>query len=156
MPSPLQFSIKDRDKAESVLADLPRRMVQAIQTGMYEGISGFAELVASRVHSRTGELATAIAKSARIRDSGTQVTGTIQVRNRKGLPIGLWIEQGTRVPAIQKLIAFAGAGRGEGFAHGHKAFKVPAHPFINPSMQEYEHTILEKIRAQLEATVQNV
>lgn len=152
MPSPLRFVI-DRSAVDERLAALPEQIVKAAQEGMYEGMTGFAKLVASRVHSRTGDLARAIENSARIRDNGTQVTGTISPRNSKGLPIGLWIEEGISEPATDKLLAFAGAGRGEGFSRGHKAFKIPAHPFINPSMDEFQGEIIEKIRAQIEAAV---
>lgn len=153
MPSLFRLII-DRSAVDQRLQELPGQVRAGADEGMYQGMQGFARLVASKVHSRAGGLAHAIENSARIRDDGSQVTGTISPRNSHGLPVGLWIEEGIKEPATDKLIRFAGAGRGDGFARGHKAFKIPAHPFIQPSMEEYRQTIIDKIAEQISLKVQ--
>ncbi|MHB8303354.1 MAG: hypothetical protein ACYDC6_11035 [Acidobacteriaceae bacterium] len=128
------------------------RVLAGIVDGMRESMEGLAWTVADKLQgnpimSRSGDLLGAVLASPRVQVYATAIRGTVSTKGAKpGENLGLWLEEGTHVPAVRgKLFAFTPPDGETVFTRGHKAFNVKPHPFMNPSLQEYKAQILQTI-----------
>lgn len=140
------------------LAQTRKNIFAAVRLGMLQGMEGLSWNVADKLQgspivSRSGALLGAILGSPKVVENREVIRGTVSSSvGRK--PLGLWLEEGTSVPAVQgKLYGFVPADGTSVFTHGHQAFRVAAHPFLNPSLDEYGPTILETIQARIAEVV---
>jgi hypothetical protein len=151
----------DRASVDSTVAyidQVKERILAGIRSGMQEAMEGLAGAVESKLEgdpivSRTGELASAIAKSPKVTETATIIRGTVTAD--VGLKhLGIWLEEGTHVPAVDgKLYEFTEADGDTFFARGHRAFDVKPHPFMNPALDEMKAPIMQIIAdAVAEAT----
>jgi hypothetical protein len=127
-----------------------QRILEGIRGGMKQAMEDLAYNVADKLFgnpivSRSGELATAILESPKVTETPEVIRGTVTADvGRKHL--GIWLEEGTHVPAVDgKLYEFTEPDSGSFYTHGHVAFQVKAHPFMNPSLKEYQTTIMQII-----------
>ena len=132
-----------------------KNIFAAIKAGMLQGMEGLSSNVADKLQgtpivSRSGALLGAILGSPKVTENADVIRGTVS-SNVGRMPLGLWLEEGTSVPAsvVGKLFHFTAADGASAFTHGHQAFKVAAHPFLNPSLEEYGPTILDTIQARI-------
>jgi hypothetical protein len=138
------------------------RILAGIRTGMQEAMEGLAWNVADKLQgspivSRSGALLGAILGSPHVTETAEVIRGTVS-SDVGEKHIGLWLEEGTHVKAVEgKLFQFTAADGQSVFTHGHRAFQVKAHPFLNPSLEEYKPTIMniiaQKIGEAVNATV---
>lgn len=125
-----------------------------IRTGMKEAVEGLSWTVADKLQgnpivSRSGKLLGAILGSAKVTETETYIKGTVSGMV-DGKPRGLWLEEGVSIPAVQcRLYQFTQADGTSHWAHGHGAFKIAPHPFLNPSLIEYKPTIIDIIRQRI-------
>jgi len=131
-----------------------QNIMAGIRSGMKEAMDGLSWTVADKLQgnpivSRSGELLGHILGSPKVTETVSYIKGTVDAElGRKHL--GLWLEAGTSVPAVQgKLFQFTTADGDSVFTHGHKAFRVAPHPFMNPSLNEYRSTILDIITQRI-------
>lgn len=127
------------------------RILDAIAVAMGEEMVALAETLAGKfdgdpLQSRSGNLVAKILSSPKV----TETTGAIRgsVSGQDGAKnLLLWLEKGISVPGVaNKLFAFVGSDGELKFTHGHRAFKVLAHPVAIPSLQQREAPIMEHIR----------
>jgi hypothetical protein len=146
---------------EDYMERVKRSVFAAVRAGMQEGMEGLAWTVAGKlggdpITSRSGALLGAILGSAKVRETAAAITGTVS-SDVGGKHLGLWLEEGTHVPATKgngaKLYGFFPADGSSVFTHGHAAFQVAPHPFLNPSLAEYSPTILDLIRTRVAEAV---
>jgi hypothetical protein len=125
-----------------------QRILEQIREGMLEAMERLAWVVVGHlggdpIVSRSGQLFGAIVGSPKVTETSDVIRGT--VTSDVGLKhIGLWLEEGTHVPAVEaKLFEFSEPGAAELFSHGHRAFEVEAHPFMNPSLRDDQAAIMQ-------------
>ncbi len=141
------------------LEQVRQRILAAIRVGMFEGMEGLATTVVERLgevtRTRTGDFAASILKSPRITEKpDAYIAGEVTTMTSKFRNLGLWLENGTSVPATigtskDVLFGFTAAGGDSVFTHGHAAFQVAPHPFFNPAFQDYYPTILDTINQKI-------
>lgn len=142
------------DGIASYLERVRLRVLAAARAGMRESMEGLAWTVADKLQgnpitSRSGELLGAVLASPKVRETETQIRGTVSA-NVGGKPRGLWLEEGTHVPAVKGTVfAFTPPGEETQFSRGHKAFNVRPRPFMNPSLDQYKGQILATIQARV-------
>jgi hypothetical protein len=148
----IQFAIDEAsvDRVEDYLEQTRQNILAGIRIGMREAMEGLSwdvadKLQGSPIVSRTGKLLGAILGSPKVSETADVIRGTVS-SDVGQKHIGLWLEEGTSVKAVEgKLFHFTTADGKSVFTHGHKAFKVAPHPFLNPSLAEYKSTIMEII-----------
>jgi hypothetical protein len=127
------------------------RILAAIREGMQTAMDGLAWKVVDNmqgnpVMSRSGELLEEILTSPKVTETTEVIRGTVSSDVGKK-HLGLWLEEGTHVPAVQsKLFEFSEPDAETLFTRGHRAFDVKPHPFLNPALREYETTITQIIQ----------
>lgn len=142
------------DRVEDYLRQTQQNILSGIRSGMQEAMDGLARDVAGKLRgspivSRSGRLLGAILGSPKVTESTDTIRGTVSSDVGKK-HIGLWLEEGTHVEAVAgKLYGFTAADGNSVFTHGHRAFKVAAHPFLNPSLEDYRPTIMDIITARV-------
>ena len=136
------------------------RILAAIREGMMEAMQGLAWTVADKLSgnpivSRSGELLGAILGSPKVTETAEIIRGTVS-SDVGAQHLGLWLEEGTHIKAVEgKLYGFTPPDGKTFFTHGHRAFSIKPHPFMNPSLREYKSTIMEIIVAKVaEATAE--
>lgn len=158
----LQVDPRSVAQVEDYLEQTKRNIFANVRKGMKESMEGLAATVASKLEgnpivSRTGELLAHVLASPTVKETQRYIRGTVDAElGRKHL--GLWLEEGTNVPATigtskAAIYQFAPADDASVYTHGHRAFQVQPHPFMNPSEQEYQPTILDIITAKIEESV---
>jgi hypothetical protein len=131
-----------------------QNILAGIRSGMKEAMDGLSWTVADKLQgnpivSRSGELLGHILGSPKVTETASYIKGSVDAELGKK-HLGLWLEAGTNVPAVQgKLYQFTTADGNSVFTHGHKAFRVAPHPFMNPSLNEYRSTILDIITQRI-------
>lgn len=163
----LQFAVEEESVTgiADYLEQTRQNILAGIRRGMLEAMEGLSFNVADKLQgnpivSRSGQLLGHVLGSPKVTETQTYIKGSVDAEvgeiGPKGqrLHIGLWMEEGTNVPATVgtskgKLYQFTAADGASVFTHGHKAFKVAPHPFMNPSLQEYRPTILDIIAAKV-------
>jgi hypothetical protein len=153
----LDFFVDEASVSEVTdhLEQTRQNILAGIRVGMKEAMEGLSWTVADKLQgnpivSRTGQLLGRILASPKVTETATYIKGTVDAElGQKHL--GLWLEGGTDVPAVKgSLFQFTTADGNSVYTHGHKAFKVAPHPFMNVSLQEYKPTILDIITAKIE------
>lgn len=135
------------------------RIMSGIRGGMQQVVEGLSWNVADKLQgnpivSRSGRLLGAVLGSAKVTESESYIKGTVSGMVN-GKPLGLWLEEGISVPAVAgKLYHFTAADGKSVFTHGHAAFQVAPHPFLNPSLEEYKPTILDIISQRITQAVE--
>jgi hypothetical protein len=135
-----------------------QNILAGIRQGMQEAMEGLSWTVADKLQgspivSRSGKLLGRVLASPTVTATPHYIKGTVDAE--LGLAhLGLWLEAGTNVPAIPgKLFQFVPADGASVFTHGHAAFQVKAHPFMNVSLNQYKPTLLDIITGRIaEAT----
>jgi hypothetical protein len=137
------------------LEEAKYKILEAVREGMKEAMINLAWNVAGKLQgdpiiTHTGGLLDAILNSPRVTETAELVRGTVSSDvNKKH--IGLWLEEGTHVPAVLRTLYEFTEPDGETFfTHGHQAFDVKPHPFMNPALEESQPMILETIRTRIE------
>jgi hypothetical protein len=129
-----------------------QNILAGIRVGMKEAMEGLSWTVADKLQgnpivSRSGQLLGRILASPKVTETATYIKGTVDAE-LGAKHLGLWLEGGTDVPAVEgRLFQFTTADGTSVYTHGHKAFRVAPHPFMNPSINEYKPTILDIIEA---------
>lgn len=148
--------VLERSSVGDVNAYLDRvkqRIFAGVRGGMQQSMDELAYGVADKlfgnpIHSHTGELAGAILGSPKVTETPEVIRGTISSDVGKK-HIGLWLEEGTHVRAVQgKLFGFTAADGNTFFTRGHKAFDVKPRPFMNPTLHALSAQIFENIQRQ--------
>lgn len=158
----LQVDPRSVAQIEDYLEQTKRNIFANVRTGMKESMEGLATTVASKLQgnpivSRTGELLAHVLASPTVKETQRYIRGTVDAELGKK-HLGLWLEEGTQVPATigtskGVLYQFAPADGDSVYTHGHRAFQVQPHPFMNPSLEQYQPTILDLITAKIQAAV---
>jgi hypothetical protein len=127
------------------IEEVKLRAIEGATLGMGEAMDDLGNAAAGNAPKRTGELASIIARSPRVIATQRFIKGTVSA-NKGGRNVGLWQEFGIHVPAVaNKLMVFVAPGGQVVFTRGHKAFHIPGHPFMNPTLQERKARIIETI-----------
>jgi hypothetical protein len=150
------FQVEQRsvDAVESYLERTRQRILSGIRTGMQEAMEGLAFTVADKLQgnpivSRSGELLGAILASPKVTETPQVIRGTVTADVGKK-HLGIWLEEGTHVPAVEgHLYQFTPADGETVYTRGHRAFDVKPHPFMNPSLREFKAPIMEIIQARV-------
>jgi hypothetical protein len=127
------------------------KILEGIRGGMRLAMEGLATVTAEHAPWKQGDLALAIAQSPKVRETPLVIRGSVST-DVGGKHVGLWLEHGIKVPAVPDFIAFD-VGSDEVFSYGHKAFDVPAHPFVNQALESYKATVLETITREVAEAV---
>ena len=131
-----------------------KNILTAIRVGMREGMEGLSWKVAEKfdgnpIVSRSGDLLAHILASPKVTTHEGYIKGTVDAEMGKK-HVGLWLEAGINEPAVKgKLYQFTAADGTSVWTHGHKAFRVAPHPFMNPSLNEYRGTLLDLITQKI-------
>lgn len=140
------------DELGAWMAEMQERVIDAIALGMEEAMHGLAAHAAANAPRRSGEMVSAILSSPSVHKSTRFIRGRVSADvGQKHL--GIWLEEGVNVPEVDEDIAFDSLGGEQIFSHGHKAFKVPAHPFMNQSLEEYETQIQDIIAEAISGAI---
>ena len=143
---------------EDYLEQTRKNILSGVRIGMGEAMEGLSwnvvdKLQGNPIISRSGKLVGAVLGSPKVTETADYIKGTVS-SVVEGKPRGLWLEEGTSVPAVTgNLYHFAAADGGSVFTHGHAAFKVAPKPFLNPSLREYSPTIVDIITAKVQGAV---
>jgi len=146
------------DRYEDYLERARQNILAGIRQGMQEAMEGLAWTVADKLQgnpivSRSGKLLGKILGSPTVVEKPAYIKGTVDSDVGKKHQ-GLWLEKGTEVKAVEgKLFHFTTADGQSVFTHGHRAFRVAPHPFLNPSLEEYRPTILDLISMRITEAV---
>lgn len=152
----LQLAVDEASVAgvTDYLEQTRQNILAGIRQGMQEAMEGLSWTVADKLQgnpivSRSGKLLGAILGSPKVTETDTVIRGTVSSDvGQKHL--GLWLEEGFSVQAVKgTLFQFTAADGNSVFTHGHRAFKVAPHPFLNPSLEEYKPTIMDIIAAKI-------
>lgn len=129
-----------------------QRLVQAIRTGMRQGMTNLAQYIVadklsgSVLHRRTGRLADAVLSSVRVSANDDVVRGTVAAKPKAQPNEGLWQEFGTHHPALTgRLRVYVTPDGTMGFTENTREFSVEPRPFMNPSLHEQEDQIMSTI-----------
>jgi hypothetical protein len=141
------------------------RILRAIREGMKTAMEGLAdttieEFYAAGLQSRTGQTVENIEYSPKVSETAAVIRGTvaaerdISLGGKRSKHIGLWMEEGTHVPEVKDvLFGFTSPSGNSVFTHGHAAFDVQPHPFMNPALAKYETTISEIIQQAVDGAI---
>lgn len=130
----------------------------ALRVGMGEAMVGLSYVVAGHtggdpIISRSGKFVGAVLGSPKVTEREAYIKGTVSGMVG-GKPMGVWFDEGTKVPAVAgTLFHFTAADGDSVFTHGHQAFQVAPHPIMNPSLREYSPTIMEIISEKVAEAV---
>lgn len=153
------------------------RIFEKMRLGMLEAMKGLAGEVISQassdgIQARTGKLFEEILASAEhVRETPDLIMGRIVADNslgRKQKHIGLWLIEGTHVPAtklsdsgqrrrfnasgnqlfLHKAFMFT-AGGATAWAAGHRAFDMKPHPFLSQAKAVFTEPIMEIIAVRV-------
>jgi hypothetical protein len=148
----LKLFVKQESVAEvqSSVRDFGRRVIRAILFGMREAMDMLGAAVAGKIHSRTGKTAASVLQGVRATETTALVVGRIGTGFVGAKPVGIWLERGTSVPSVSgKLMVFEGIN-GTVFTRKHAAFRVPARPVFNPTLQGLKEEITARIQARMD------
>lgn len=143
------------DEVQDYLEVTRTRILAAIRSGMGEAMQALAYNVADKfsgnpIVSRSGDLLGGILGSPHVSETNEVIRGTVSAIGADGKPVGLWLEEGTHVEAVDgTLFQFTEADEGTFYSRGHRAFDVKPHPFMNPSLREMKQPIMDIIAARL-------
>lgn len=155
----LQVDPASVSTVEDYVEQIRRRILLAIREGMMEGMTALAWNVADKMSgnpivSRSGDLLEGVLDSPKVTETPEVIRGTVSGRSADGKPVGLWLEEGTHVPAVKgDLYQFTEPDEGTLYARGHRAFDVKPHPFMNPALADMREPIQNIIAARLEEAV---
>lgn len=155
----LELDPRSVDSTIDYVDQMRQRILQGVRVGMNDAMQALAwnvvdKLQGSPIQSRSGKLMGGILGSPRVTENADYVRGSVAGRSSDGKPIGLWLEEGTHVPAVEgKLFAFTTPDGNTVFTRGHRAFDVKPHPFLNSSLDAMRQPIMDIIAARVrEAT----
>jgi hypothetical protein len=129
-------------------AEHRRWLIAGVIEGMGEAMQDLALATAENAPRRTGALERAILKSVKVKETSTEIVGTVS-GNVGSLHVGLWLEEGTSVPAVVAKMVLIDADGQPAFIRRHRAFRVPPHPFMNPTLQAQKQQIFETLRRHI-------
>lgn len=128
---------------------LKQQIFAEIRAGVEKGTTELAEGAAGKVHNRSGDLAAAVLRSPRVRETEQYIKGTVS-SDVGGKHTGKWVEFGVDVPAvIGTLMVFTGSDGSLVFTRGRKPFKVVPHPFMLPTSRELNPQIYNDIAKRI-------
>jgi hypothetical protein len=143
-----------------------KNIFAGVRAGMEEAMEGLAgvavaEMGASGIQSRTGELAANILKSPRIFENASVITGRVSARGKMKLKgrtfegfLGAALDQGFHVKAVEgSLLQFSPPGEGTLYSRGHVAFDVKPHPFLKAAADSFAPTLLDIITARVNEAI---
>lgn len=131
-----------------------KRILAGIREGMQEAMEGLASLVAEKVggspiQSHTGKLLAAILGGVHVRSTANAVIGEVRPDTHGGRNLALWLEKGVNEPGVTgKLMRFIADGALR-FIYSHRAFRIEAKPFMNPTLEQDKTTIMEIIQQRI-------
>ncbi|HVJ09268.1 MAG TPA: hypothetical protein VM554_12880 [Acidisarcina sp.] len=136
------------DQAVEHIDAVRQRILASLRDGMQRAMAGLAgaaveEMAEAGIQNRSGELKGAIVRSPWVSETPLILRGNVTAD--VGMKhVGLWMEEGTNVPAVEgKIFEFAEPDAESLYSHGHAAFQVRARPFMNPALQKYQDSILQ-------------
>lgn len=138
--------------AAQAMQDRRAWIIRGVLDGMAEGMQILAAAAADAAPDRTGKLRRAILASPTVKETTSAIVGTVsgEVGARH---VALWVEEGINDPAASVKRAKAmvmSAGGSAQFFRSHAAFRVPAHPFMNPTLEEQKPQIMAVIQRHVE------
>ena len=166
----------------SHIEQLRERVLVGVRLGMRDAMQGLAEHTADNAPSQTGKLAERLRQSAEVTETPDQIIGTVRPRGfsksiTRWIEGGVKqpaVDLSAKYAGIQAKLAGGKrisrtsqsfiekrhvmiydprrTGQAQGFFTRHKAFTVPARPFLQQSQESYTANILETIRARIEET----
>ncbi|MDP9039836.1 MAG: hypothetical protein M3O02_11290 [Acidobacteriota bacterium] len=141
-------------EVDAYLEGMRQRVFAGVRTGMQEAMEGLAYTVVDKLQgnpivSRSGRLLGAILGGIKVRENAAAIKGTVSTDTHDGRNLGQWLEDGHDEPAVVGKLHFFAADGVERWIHGHRAFHVDGKPFLNPSLQEYEPTIMAIINQKV-------
>ncbi|MDP9267261.1 MAG: hypothetical protein M3P27_02915 [Acidobacteriota bacterium] len=154
----LKFEV-DASGIPSRVETVRLKVLRAIKLGMRESMSVVAAATAGKVHSRTGQLAAAIIKSVRVRQTDIETVGSISGDvGRKH--VGLWLEKGTRAHLIgRRTSGFSSTLITQLFNGNQRPVRLhpgqPPRPFMNPTLQALKGEIQSRIAARIDEALAN-
>jgi hypothetical protein len=143
------------DQTQEYINQVRQRILAGLRAGMMEAMEGLAWNVADKLSgnpivSRSGDLLGAVIASPHVSETAEILRGTVHA-DVGAKHVGLWLEEGTHVPAVENHIFGFSPTNGETvFTRGHKAFAVRPHPFMNPSLHEFEGRIIQILTESVE------
>lgn len=146
------------DQAVDYLDQARERILAAIRSAMLEAMQGLAgaaaeQSLAAGIQRRSGDLIEAIEESPRVTETAQLIRGTV-ASDVGAKHIGLWLEEGTRVPEVAgTLFEFTEPEADTLYSRGHRAFDVKPHTFLNPALHEYETTITDLIQRAVDEAI---
>jgi hypothetical protein len=145
-------------KTTEYVAQEQESILLAVRAGMQEAMQRLAWQVIDRMQgepitSRSGALLGAILDSPKVTETAETIRGTVS-SDVGAKHVGLWLEEGTHVPEVQNsLFEFTEPDAQTLYTRGHRAFDVKPHPFLNPTLREYETTITQIITDAVDAAM---
>lgn len=136
------------------------RLLAGIREGMQEGMEALANVAGNNLQAITsgqrqgpGRVLSALLQSPRVWQNQKAIGGYISAYVPGKGDVGGWLERGTSVPAVQgakgMMYGFYAADGQSVFTHGHKAFTVAPHPFMQPALDEMTSTLIEIIQSKV-------
>jgi hypothetical protein len=175
----LQLIVKQRseDSVVGYVERVKQRIFQKMHEGMQEAMEGLAGEVIMRasadgIQARSGEFFEKILESAKhVQETPDLIIGRVVAEDtlgRKEKHIGLWLIEGTHVPAtklsengqrrkfnrkgydflLHKAFMFT-AGGATVWAAGHKAFDVRPRPILSEAKESFTPVIMQIIAARV-------
>lgn len=140
------------------------KILAAVREGMTQAVDLLDEIVLSKlggnpITSRSGALAQAVANGKRVRENSNEIIGSIVPDTRDGRNLAQWLEEGHRLPG-QRMRKFEAGQIGKSAFSADDIRKyisgsrVPAHPFLNPSLEESEPLIMQIIAQKVADAVE--
>jgi len=156
------------DRTVEYLNAVRLRIFEQVRLGMQEAMDGLAgtalvEMTAAGIQERTGELAGNIAKSPRVRETATTITGRVTAERKMTLKgrtfmgyVGTALDEGYAVPGVEgNLLQFSGPDGETLYRRGHVAFDVRPHPFLRQASDAYQPTLMDIIAERVAAACED-
>lgn len=164
----------------SHIEQLRERVLVGVRLGMRDAMQQLAEHTADNAPSQTGKLAERIRQSAQVTETPDQIVGTVRPPGfsaaitrwiergvkqpavdlaAKYAGIQAKLSAGKRISRTSQAFVEKRrvmiydprrTGQAQGFFTSHKAFTVPARPFLERSQEDFKANILDIIRARME------
>lgn len=146
----LKFEPGSVDATKGYILKTQEKILAGLRGGMDLAMDGLANVAAGNAPHRTGDLSANIRKSGKVTETKKVIRGTVSAKEPGKLSLGNWLELGIKEPAVNgDLMVFTPPGGDMVFTSKHKAFQIAAHPFMGPSLHEYESQIFDILDASV-------
>lgn len=147
----LRFEPGSVDNTQAYLRTQQEKILAGLRGGMDLAMDGLAAVAAGNAPFRTGDLRANIEKSPKVTETKKVIRGTVSAKEPGKLSLGNWLELGIKEPAVNgDLMVFTPPGGDTVFTSSHKAFQIAGHPFMGPSLHEYESQIFDILDASVQ------